>query len=196
MKLIYDKDIIIPLCEHLNSLLTVADFDRKNDESASESFDYKANDPFFLPIKDSQKEVVYQSNYKNLICEVVKRIQIPESCLDIFKSEFDDELIMIFLVSLRDLTKVVTIEEHSKGYIVHCPIMISDLIMPVLSRLHSEIIYIFEEFNGYINAVSGNKDMLFLNAKGYNAVSQFSQMFVASELGLPEKPLYKKSVVL
>lgn len=196
MKLIKDKDIMIPLCEHLSALLSVADFDRKNDESANEKFDYKANDPFFLPVENSQKEVVYQSSYIYLLREIVERIQIPKSCLDIFRSEFDDDLVMIFLVSLRDLTKMVEIEEHDKGYIVNCPIMISDLIMPVLGRFHSEIIYTFKEFVDYIDAAGGNKSSLFLNAKGYNAVSQFAQMFVASELGMLDRPFYSNSVVL
>ncbi|WP_022946100.1 hypothetical protein [Pseudoalteromonas ruthenica] len=196
MKLIEDSDIIQQLSEHLNSLLSVADFDRKNDESASPSFNFKSDDPFFLPIDEPLKEIIYRSSYKQLVCELIKRIQIPESCVDIFRSEFDDELVMIFLVSLKDLTQVVTVEEHEKGYIVHCPIMISDLIMPVLSRLHSEVTYTFGEFSSCIEAVGGNTSSLFLNAKGYNAVSQFVQMFVADELGMPDRPVYQNSVVL
>ncbi|WP_019281445.1 hypothetical protein [Vibrio anguillarum] len=196
MKLVDNSEIIQELSEHLNSLLSVADFDRKNDESASPTFNFKADDPFLLPIDEPVKEVIYRSSYKKLLCEIIKRIQIPESCIDIFRSEFDDELVMIFLVSLRNLTQVVTVEEHDNGYIVHCPIMISDLIIPVLSRLHSEVTYTFSEFSSYIEAFGGNTNSLFLNAKGHNAVSQFVQMFVADELGMPDRPVYQNAVVL
>jgi hypothetical protein len=194
--LIDDNDIFNPLCEHLNSLLCVMDFSKKNDESGSKSFDFQANDPFFLPIDKLEKKRITNSNYKRLLLKIINNIQIPESCIDIFRSEFDDELVHIFMVSLREQTKVVTIEEHELGYKLNCPAMISDLIMPVLSRFHAEVLSTLKYFYSLLEAVGGNTGSLFLNAKSPNPVSQYIQMFVAKELNIPERPFEQRSVVV
>lgn len=196
MDLIDDDSIFVPFCEYLNSLLCVMDFSKKNDQSAQKSFDFKANDPFFLPINKSQSVVIYKSNYKKILSKIISNIQIPKSCIDIFRSEFDDELVLIFMVSLRDQTKEITIEEHELGYKLNCPAMISDLIMPLLSRLHSEVLTTFEQFSGFIEATRGNPHLLFLNAKGSNPVSQYIQMWVAKELGIPERPSIERCIVI
>ncbi len=189
MDIIDDDSIFNPLCEYLNSLLCVIDFDKKNDQSANESFNFEENDPFFLPINESQKSQIYKSNYQKILLKIIRNIQIPKSCIDIFRSEFDDELVMIFIVALRDQTKQVTIEEHDVGYKLNCPAMISDLIMPLLSQFHSEVLTTFENLSDYIKAVDGNTDSLFLNAKNSNPVSQYIQLWVSKELDIPERPL-------
>lgn len=196
MDLIDDDSIFIPLCEYLNSLLCVMDFSKKNDQSALKSFDFEENDPFFLPIDEPIKVIIYQSDYKKILSKIINNIQIPKSCVDIFRSEFDDELVLIFMISLRDQTKQVTIEEHDNGYKLNCPAMISDLIMPLLIRFHSEVLTTFEKFSAYIKAADGNPDLLFLNAKGSNPVSQYIQMWVAKELGIPERPSAERCLVV
>lgn len=187
MDLIDDNSIFLPLCENLNSLLCVMDFSKKNDQSAEESFDFEANDPFFLPIEASKCIVIYKSQYKNILLKIISNIQIPRSCVDIFRSEFDDELVLVFMASLREQTKQVTIEEHDIGYKLNCPAMISDLIIPLLSRFHSEVLDTFQQFGAAIEAANGNPKQLFLNAKGLNPVSQYIQMWVAKELGFSER---------
>jgi len=196
MDLIDDDSIFVPLCENLNSLLCVMDFSEKNDQLAQKSFDFEANDPFFLPIKTHQNSVIYRSGYKKILSKIINNIQIPKSCVDIFRSEFDDELVSIFMICLRDQTKQVTIEEHDIGYKLNCPAMISDLIMPLLSRFHSEVLITIEQFSAYIEAADGNTDLFFLNAKGSNPVSQYIQMWVAKELGIPERSSAERCLVV
>ncbi len=196
MDLIDDDRVFLPLCEYLNSLLSIIDFVGITNHLVSESFDYKANDPFILPVKDSQKRQIYKSNYRNVLTKIIRNIQIPKSCMDIYRSELEDGLLRIFIVAIREQTQQVTIEEHEAGYKVNCPAMISDLIMPLLSRFHSELLDILEQFSDYIKAVDGNASLFFLNAKGSNPISQYIQMWVAKELNILDRPSVGRCIVL
>ncbi len=188
MDLIEDDKIFLPLSQYINTFLTVRDFENKNDETASPSFDMRANDPFLIPIDAKYQKQIYNSNYLKLITKIIINIKIPEPCIDIFRSKLDDELLTLFIIALKNDLKLVTIEEDTYGYKINCTIMISDLIMPVISRFNSEFMSTFKHMSSLLEAAKGNPNCFYLNAKGSTPVSQYICMFVAKELKIPDTP--------
>ena len=159
MDLIEDDKIFLPLSQYINTFLTVRDFENKNDETASPSFDMRANDPFLIPIDAKYQKQIYNSKQKlisnlgkllKLITKIIINIKIPEPCIDIFRSKLDDELLTLFIIALKNDLKLVTIEEDTYGYKINCTIMISDLIMPVISRFNSEFMSTFKHMSSLL----------------------------------------------
>lgn len=173
-------------CDHMCANLCVLDFIYKTKQLKDPGFDADRDDPLILSI---QNETIVgrfsQINYISLLERVVKKLHILESCSDVFRSEMDDELISLFSRIIDNHKKQVKIKQDPRGLIVHCSAFISDLILPVLSRLHSEVILNFKHFLSMIDAVGGNPNELFLNAKSPSPTSQFIQMWVSNELGIP-----------
>lgn len=195
MDLIEDDKIFLPLSQYINTFLTVRDFENKNDETASPSFDMRANDPFLIPIDAKYQKQIYNSNYLKLIKKIIINIKIPEPCIDIFRSKLDDELLTLFIVALKNDLKLVTIEEDTYGYKINCSIMISDLIMPLISRFNSEFMATYNHMNSLLEVIEGNGNNLYLNAKGSNPISQYICMFVAKELKIPDSPNWENSKI-
>lgn len=194
MDLIDDDKIFLPLSQYVNTFLTVRDFENKNDETASPCFDMRANDPFLIPIEPKYQKQIYNSNYLRLLTKIIVNIKIPESCIDIFRSKLDDELLLLFIVALKNDLKLVTIEEDPHGYKINCSIMISDLIMPLISRFNSEFMATYNHMNSMLEVTRGNVNNLYLNAKGSNPISQYICMFVAKELNIPNSP-WENSII-
>ncbi len=195
MDLIDDDKIFLPFSQYVNTFLNVSDFENKNDETASPSFDMKANDPFIIPIDAKYQKQIYNSNYLRLLTKIIINIKIPEPCIDIFRSKLDDELLLLFIVTLKNDLKLVTIEKDHHGYKINCSIMISDLIMPLISRFNSEFMATYKHMNSLLEVVGGNVNNLYLNAKGSNPIYQYICMFVAKELKIPDSPNWENSKI-
>lgn len=186
MNLVDDKRIFIPFCDQLYTHLRVLDFIYKTREIDHPDFDPNKFETLILPVEDEKVlEQLRKSDYVTLVKSVLENVRILESCMDIFRSEMDDELIAFFAHVIRLERGRVQTRPCPQGFSVECSCLISDLILPVLSRLHTEILTTFDQFMRFVEAVGGDTSRLFLNAKGSTPTSQFIQMWVANELGIP-----------
>jgi hypothetical protein len=179
------QPVLEDFCNHLSAHICVLEMVLTSHKFNNPNFDPILDDPMILPVYEEQiRHKLRDCDYLDFLRNVLSKIEIPRNTLDIFYSHLDDNLFELFDVVIKKQKENFTIEEYSNGYLYHCPALVSDVLLPVISSLHSEIILTFEQFIDVINAVDGDAKRIFLNAKGSTAKSQFIQLWVAHHLGM------------
>lgn len=167
-----------------NSRLNPLDFVLKTMQ-LNNGYNPLQKETLLLPIHD---KVIYSqlqnSNYIKLVELIIKNIKIEPSCIDVFESELDKEMVCVFKkFLLRERVNVKIIDDNEKIYI-ETNDMMADLIWTPLSQFHTETVASFNHFNQFINALNGEKELLFLNANAPTAFSYFIKIWVAESLGI------------
>lgn len=184
MKPEIDNSIFDSFGEYVSTNISVIDLMTSN-KRFIDGFDYLQNDPFILPIDDSDmKEHLLENGYIDFLAGIINRLQILPDCMDIYRSFFEDGSIEIFKLALKHHLRHVEVTPNEIGILVNCPVSISDIILTPISRVHHEVQLTTRQFMDFYDAVGRDTSRIFLNAKGSNKVSQFIQLWVSGTLGI------------
>ena len=160
-------------------------------------FDIQKDDPICLITLDASLfSRLLQFEYQDFLRKFVANLRILPSCHDVYLSELEKQSIELFVMGFERFTANVTVRVADKRFEIHVPALISDLIMPIVGRLHEEILMGLKQFSEFIKAVGSRPDGGFLNAKAPTPESQFIQMWVASKLKVPASPAATVVVVV
>lgn len=134
-----------------------------------------------LPIVTTKTiTLVKQTNYLDLIQDIIQHIEIPDDILPIFKSYFSQELIVELRKSLTVEKKYVEIsldEKESFIKIKTSHIMYAFLYGP-LSEIHHFMIITLEQFSKWFESNAN----IFLDAKSGSPVQNFIQEWCFEKL--------------
>lgn len=124
--------------------------------------------------------LVKQTNYLDLIQDIIQHIEIPDDILPIFKSYFPQELIKLLKKSLtveKEYVKISLDEKKSIIKIKTSPIMYAFLYGP-LSEIHHFMIITLEQFSKRFESNA----TIFLDAKSGSPVQNFIQEWCFEKL--------------
>ena len=184
-----DENLFADFCKHLSSSLNVFDVVYKTRQLANADFDPNADDPIVLAVSDPKMiPLLIKLQYPEFVLSCIRRFRLLESCADVFLSELEREMFDLFVEALEYVTQQVQIEIHEKGFIIHSAAIIADLIMSPIGRLHHETLQSLDHFTKMLDAVGGDPNRLFLNAKSPTPESQYVQIWVTEKLGIPSAP--------
>ena len=187
--LLVDAELFADFCRHLSSSLNVLDFVYTTRKWSQPGFDPLADDAIVLAVtRPDLLARLLELRYPELVVSCIRGFRLLDSCLDVFRSELDDLAVAQFTAALEQLTRVASFELTEHGILIHCPALIADLILPPLGRLHHEILLSLDHFTQMLDAVEGDPQRLFLNAKSPTPESQYVQIWVAYQLGIPWAP--------
>ena len=185
---IIDDDLFAEFCKHLSASINVVDVLYKLQQLKPEMV-VSEDDPFILVSRDSELFTLLKGfNYGEFIQACVAKLQIEPSCYDVFLSEIEGDAFEIFVGGFTHLAPKAKVETAEEGFIVHSAMLIADLILPVIGRIHEEVLRSLDHFVKMLKAVDNNPQSLFLNAKSPTPESQYIQFWVASQLGIPLAP--------
>lgn len=165
MKIIDDEVLFKDFCILFNSKLSVLDLYNKFNQLNDKNYDCEKNDPLLLAVNDrSIFEFLNDINYSQFLIKVIRNIAIQDSCIDIFKSVFDENSLLTLIEEINKYKELVSIEIdcENKYYYINVAGFLADIILPLLSQLHLEILRNCHEFEGYVKAVQGDVKRLFL----------------------------------
>jgi len=183
-----DDELFAAFCRHLSASINVIDVLYKLQQLKSGTV-VSEDDPIILVSRDPELfALLKEFNYREFVEACVTRIQIEPSCYDVFLSEVDEDAFKIFVGGFKHLAPQAKVEVTEKGFVVHSPMLIADLILPVISRVHEEVLRSLDHFVKMLVAVGNNPKSLFLNAKSPTPESQFLQLWVALKLKIPTEP--------
>ena len=192
-----DEQLFNDFCKHVSASLNAVDLVRTTCAFESPAFDHAKDDPILLTAPDLEKiESLHQLNYLGFLQECVRRLRLLPSCSDVFLSEVDEATFKDFQNGMEYYGPRIVVERVENGYKIHLPALISDLVLPVIARVHEEVMHTFDHFTGMIEAVGGDPSRLFLNAKSSTPESQFILFWVATKLGVPARPTDETVVVI
>jgi hypothetical protein len=187
--IIINVDLFSVFCEHLSASVNVVDVLRKNQQLKNPEFDANQDDPIVLRAFDSKMiQRLVELKYPEFLLSCIRNIRILESCDDVFLSEFDSEGFTFYVGALQYLTGNVQIETTNDSFVIHSPATISDLLFPIIGSLHNEMVRTLDYFSKMLDAVDGDPQKLFLNAKSPTPESQYVQIWISSKLGIPGAP--------
>jgi hypothetical protein len=160
-------------------------------------FDIRKDDPIWLVTPDASMFTrLLGFEYQEFLRKFVANLRILPSCHDVYLSELEKQSFELFVQGFEHFTANTAIRVAEKRFEIHVPALFSDLIMPIVGRVHEEILMGLKHFTGFIKAVGNRPDGVFLNAKAPTPESQFIQMWVASKLKVPASPAATVVVVV
>lgn len=185
---IIDEGLFGEFCRHLSASINVVDVLNKLDQLESGMVVSK-DDPSMLVSHDPVIfSLLKEFGYGAFVEAYVGRLRIEASCLDVFLSEIEDDSFSMFVEGFSELAPRVKVEITENGFVVHSAFLIADLILPILSRVHGEILYELDHFLKKLKAVGGDPQSLFLNAKSPTPESQYILLWVTQKLKIPAAP--------
>jgi len=194
---IINEHLFDGFCEHLSASFNAVDLVRTTLAFESPSFDHAKDDPILLTGPEIEKlERLHRLNYAGFIQECARRLRLHPSCSDVFLSEVEIATFEDFQRGIEHYGPRIVVEWAENGFKIHLPALMSDLFLPVVARVHAEVLHTFEHFTRMIEAVGGNPSMLFLNAKSSTPESQYILLWVATKLGVPARPTGETVVVI
>lgn len=151
-----------------------------------------------LPVETAEiYTYLLDSDYVVLLTNVIRSIRIEPSCVDIFRSELDDETLSFYVAYLKDQTAKAII--HSSGtsndFRIYTGTLMCDLIWSAISQMHSEMVETFKQFLKYIEVVHGNTSNLFLRPNASTPFSTFIQIWTSKSLNIPTSPNHNILVI-
>ena len=186
---ILDEHLFRDFSEHLSASLNVVDILYKLRQLALPNFDPNEDDPISLAVWDqSMIGRLIEMDYTALLTACVGNFRLLESCADVFLSEIEQNMVDLFRDVFQHIASLSKVEVTDRGFIVHAPAILADLILPPLGRMHYEALQSLDHFSQMLAAVDNDPKKLFLNAKAPTPESQYIQIWVASKLEIPIAP--------
>ena len=187
---ILDDQLFADFCKHISASLNATDVVYKVRQFAP-SFDIGKDDPIMLVVTDPQMtNRLIEYKYPEFLQECVRRLRILPSCRDVFLSEVENETFEVFERGFEYFAPHAKVEVTDKGFIIHSPALIADLILPAIGRVHHEVLLSLNDFSRVLQALDNDPTRLFLNAKCPTPESQYIQFWVASKLNIPTGPIF------
>ncbi|HEY4259522.1 MAG TPA: hypothetical protein VGM98_05170 [Schlesneria sp.] len=184
--IILDQGLFADFCRHLSAGITALELVYETHATKSPGYSGATDDPILLGVHDQavlEKLTTFQ--YPALIQECARNLRLLKSCWDVFLSEIEQDVFMLFPEAFAQLAPQITVEKSGRGLVVHVPKLLSDAILPVLGRVHHETLQTLDQFQKVLTAVEGDTTRLFLNAKAPTPESQYIQLWVATKLNIP-----------
>ncbi len=183
-----ENALLSELCKHLSAGINVVDLIDKLDH-LEPGCDIRKDDPILLTTDNLEiLERLKEFKYDDLVRTCVASLRIEPRCYDVFLSEVTKDAFDIFVWGFEKLAPTATVEVVDRGFILHTPILIADLILPVISRLHHNILITLEQFLKMLKIANNNPKGFFLNSKTPTPEAQFVDIWVALHLGIPLEP--------
>lgn len=123
--------------------------------------------------------------YVKLLLTLLGGVEIHVEARDTFASEMDRQFIELIDEVLKEQRQEITAVSDERGVWVTAPDFLLDLVLPAISQIHSEFELTANQFHDLFLAANGNKESLFLNAKGASRASNAIMCWVASNMGIP-----------
>lgn len=185
---IINEDLFGEFCRHMSASINVVDVLHKLDQLEPEMV-LSEDDPSILVRHDSELfSLLKEFEYAAFVEAFVGRLRIEECCHDVFLSEVEKDAFSIFVEGFKQLAPRTKVEVTEDGFVVHSALLIADLILPIISRVHEQVLYELAHFIKMLKAVEGNRQSLFLNAKSPTPESQYILLWVAQKLKIPFAP--------
>lgn len=185
---IIDEDLFGEFCRHLSASINVIDVLHKLDE-LEPGMVISKDDPSILVRHDPELfSLLKEFGYAAFVEAYVGRLRIEECCHDVFLSEIEEDAFSIFVEGFKQLAPRTKVEVTENGFVVHSALLIADLILPIISRVHEQILHELDHFLNTLKAVGGHPQSLFLNAKSPTPESQYILLWVTQRLKIPTAP--------
>jgi len=185
---IIDEDLFGEFCRHLSASINVIDVLHKLDQ-LEPGMVISKDDPSILVRHDPELfSLLKEFEYRAFVEAFVGRLRVEECCHDVFLSEIEKDSFSIFVEGFKQLAPRTKVEVTENGFVVHSALLIADLILPIISRVHEQVLHELEHFINILKAVGGNPQSLFLNAKSPTPESQYILLWVAQKLKIPTAP--------
>lgn len=182
---IVDHDAFTDFCIHLSTGISVIDVLYKLRE-LTPGFDPRKDDPIVLGVDDPELLSRLKAiHYGDFIQACIRSLRIDPVCDSVFLSELDQEAFELFVWGFAEYAPIAKVDVDERGFILHIPALISDLVLHVLGRLHLQVLHALNHFLGILRAVDGDANSLFLNSKTPTLETQFIDLWVAKSLGIP-----------
>ena len=182
--IVINEALFAAFSKHLSASLNVVDVLYKIRQLGPD-FDPNIDDPIMLAVFDPKMIVrLIELKYPEFVVACIKNFRMLEDCFDVFLSELDQNALELFVDALKYLTQTAWIENTEKGFVVHSPALIADLIISPIGRVHNEMLRSLDHFTKVLDAVGGDPTRLFLNAKSPTPESQYVQIWVSQKLGI------------
>lgn len=195
-KVLLDDKVFEEFCKQMSANINVLDL-VYTVRRFGPDFDIQKDDPILLVTPDMPLfSRLRKLRYKDFLQKFVANLRILPSCYDVYLSEAGQKEVELFVLGFERITANTTVRITDKGFEVHVPALISDLILPILGRLHEEMLMGMKQFGDFIKAVGNRPGAGFLNAKTPTPESQFIQMWISSKLKIPASPTATVVVVV
>lgn len=183
-----ESQLLADFCNHLSANINVIDVFYKLGQFKPE-VDLLADDPILLGSRDpALLSTLKDFGYREFLERYVAQIRILPSCFDVFLSELDKSSFEVFVAGFAHLAPKAVVEETEQGFVLHTAALIADLILPIVSRVHEEILRSLVQWLEILKALGNHPESYFLHAKSATPESQFIQLWVAQKLKIPTAP--------
>lgn len=191
MKLNQNALILEHFCKYVSSQFCIIDFIYQSKKI--EFKDYNINEISTLIFPFDNKDVytaLKKASYTSLLEKIIRMVKLNDECIDIYRSEMGDELLELFKLAMEKQKESISISSDDEKLILvlRIPDFISDLYLPLLSQLHTEITLICGQFLDFVANDEAGKMNVFLDPKSATPYSRFIEMWVGSALGIFSKP--------
>lgn len=183
-----EDELFNNFCRHMSASINVVDVMCKL-RQLGPGVSIGADDPFILVSRNPKLFARLVSfGYSDFVQEFISRLRIEVACYDVFRSEMNEDELRFIANGLLHFCPRTKSEIAEAGFVISSAFVVTDIILPVVSRLHEEVLQSLHHFCELLDAVGGNPQSLFLNAKSPTPESQFVQFWVASKLNIPTVP--------
>ena len=198
----HDNSMIEDFSKHFNARLNLTDF-----LDAAPLFTAILNKevppnlvyPLTLPCRGITFLQLRDFGYQELLDKVLRQIKIISEAQDVYCSKIDQGTFELFRDIFHDeLKKAKVVEDEQQGcFVIRCSQLVMDLIWSPISQFHGEVIIQLEYFERMIQlrSISASREnaaaSLYLNSKVPTPFSYFILAFVAENLGIPLKLLWR-----
>jgi hypothetical protein len=178
-----DSPTFAMFCDHVNIRLCTKEFLDKTRELENPKYNRDTEAILVLPIKRPAFEHLKNIPYAKLVKDVCARLEIGKHSVDSFRSELDDSLLSFYVTSIRKHRHQIRVEfdDTRPALLLAVPDLISDLILPPLSQLHSEVVENCIHFARIMSLGA----CVFLNARTSSVFRQFILTWLAVHMGVP-----------
>jgi hypothetical protein len=130
--------------------------------------------------------VLKESGYSELISRIITNLRIEDSCMDILISELEPNQVKFLNARILFDRKHAHVQEDDANsmFLIHSSNFLIDLLLRPFSHFHSEVLIHLDYFTKMLEAVGGDPNQLFLNARSATAFSQYLQIYVAESLNI------------
>lgn len=183
-----DDALLADFCKHLSSGINVVDLLDKL-EHLKPDYELSKDDPLLLRTNDPEVfERLKEFKYDELVRACVTSLRIEPSCYDVFLSEIEKDTFAWFVWGFENLTLTVKVEVDERGFVIHTPAFLSDIILPLISRFHHNVLIALDHFQALIKASENNPNAFYVHSKSPTPESQFIDIWVATRLRIPLLP--------
>jgi hypothetical protein len=195
---VIDERLFEEFCRHVSTSINIVEIHYKIDEFKTPDYDFRKDDPIFLAVREpAMTRQLVGFGYQTLLHECIVRLRILPNCRDVYSSELSDDTLEVFRLGFEQCGSAVRVDVlGEKGFHIRCPALVSDILLPVVGRIHGEILSSLDHFTRMLAATGGNPQQLFLNAKSPTPESQYIQVWVATKMNIPFNPGFDTAVVV